>query len=173
MLASLGRRRPVAEIDDFLTAISDIWKQNARMQEIIDRLRRAKRAAVCFDRRIDLTKRPSRTSWTAEGSPLFDCSEPLGLRIRPQAEDPVLSVTLYTRPKSAGHFDANIYISSGTNILAEPLNCRPAWRRYAIPLHGISGPGAEHSKRGLNLEHPMPTNCISANSSWKRTAIGN
>src|SRR4051794_7797034 len=122
------------------------------MREIIGRLRRAKREAFCFDRRIALTKRPSRTNWTAEGSPLFDCSQPVGLRIRRHAAEPVLSVTLCARPESVGHFDANMYISSGTNVLAEPLNCRPAWRRYAIPLNSLSGTGAECSKRGLNLE---------------------
>ena len=122
------------------------------MQRIVEQLRRAKRAAVCFDRRIDLTKRPPRTSWTAEGSPLFECSEPIQLRIPPQTSEPLLSVTLCTRPESTGQFDASMYLSSGTNVLSEPLNCRPAWRRYAIPLHNLSAPGAEYSKRGLNLE---------------------
>jgi len=122
------------------------------MLEIIERLRRAKRAAVCFDRRIDLPKRPLRSSWTAEGSPLFDCSEPMQLRIRPQAAEPLLSVTLYTPPESHGLFDANMYLSSGTNVLAEAINCRPTWKRFAIPLHSLSGPGAERTKRGLSLE---------------------
>ncbi len=122
------------------------------MREIIGRLRRAKREAFCFDRRIDLIKRPPRASWTAEGSPLFDCSKPLQMRVPPQTSLPLLSVTLCTRPESTGQFDASMYLSSGTNVLAEPLNCRPAWRRYAVPLRSLSGPGAECSKRGLNLE---------------------
>jgi hypothetical protein len=123
------------------------------IRETLDWLRRMKRQFVCFDPRVGLANKPRRTGWTVQGSPLFDCAEPLQLDIAEYpTEELLLAVTLITQPGNHGPFSARMDIRSVSKAVSRPLKCRPDWRRYPIGLRTLSGSQAQRSARGLKLQ---------------------
>jgi hypothetical protein len=123
------------------------------MLDAVGWLRRVKREFVCFDQRIGLTHKPRRAGWTREGSPLFDCVEPIHMNIGSgQADDLMLVVALFTPLDYRGAFDATIQLRCGTNTISRRLCRPPGWKRHAFDLRALDGPGAERSNRGLHVE---------------------
>jgi len=108
--------------------------------QAVEWLRRKKRLGRCFDRQVGLLDQVRQTGWTAEGSPLFDCTRPWRLNVRPsQSEKQALMATLFVRRDYRGPFAATMHVRSGIENISYRLCRPPGWKRYPIPLHGLLG----------------------------------
>jgi hypothetical protein len=97
-------------------------------------IRRLKRRLTCFDRALKLARRPRRIGHTAQGSPYFDISEPIELRIaRDRPGDWELHVLLEcelgNRPR-----DARLTLSGDGWSRTRPLRSNRHWDQYPFWL---------------------------------------